>query len=55
MQTKQGDAIVDFYMAIATNKNIHPDTRMHARDKLRAFALRPVGTTVQDIDGEAKQ
>ena len=49
----QGCQIVDFYMGIATSSSLPEATRMHAREKLRAFACRQSGQTVADIDGKA--
>lgn len=49
---ERGCQIVDFYMGIACNALLPPETRAEARDKLRAFACRQPNETVADIDGK---
>lgn len=51
MRTDTGDKIVDWLMDIASNALLPETTRMEARDKLRACALRDIGETVEDVVG----
>jgi hypothetical protein len=44
------DAIIDFYMKIASDEKATPSAREDARDRLRQFAGRESGTTVVGIE-----